>query len=282
MFTLVDYYSFTIPLKEPLGKGMFDSDKHYAIAVFNNVCELEVFKNGIEDNWEVESARGFYQTRLRHLSADVTLSYGAVNSHIFVEFAGKACANFDSQELLNPLIERTWERATRIDFAVDIKTEVAPKVFVEARTSKSFKSSGSKYSPTGATEYLGGRSSERMARVYRYYAPHPRHEFLRVETEYKGQAAKVAAKHISEVGIQQACLDAHKPFGWKHDIWNVDNLTATRITYRSYRPNTASTLLWLYGDVVTAIRKATKAGLLDLEEWLVFLREGLKDENTEE
>jgi len=279
MFTLIDYYSFTIPLHEPMGKGMFDSDKHYAIGVFNNVCDLEMFKNGIEDNWEAETARGFYQTRLRHLSADVTLSYGAINSHIFVELAGKACANFDSQDLLNKLIERTWERATRIDFAVDIKTEIAPKTFIEARTNKSFKSSGNKYSPTGGTEYLGGRSSERMARVYRYYSPHPRHEFLRVETEYKGEAAKVAAKRVVEAGVQQASLDAHQPFGWTHDVWNTGELTASRITYRTYRPDTASTLLWLYGDVITSLRKATKAGLLDLEEWLKFLRESLKDED---
>lgn len=279
MFTSIDYYSFTIPLKEPMGQGMFDSDKHYAIEVFVHSTGLEKFKNGIEDNWETEAARGFYQTRLRHISADITLSYGAINSHIFVELAGKACANFDSQDLLNPLIERTWERATRIDFAVDIKTEIAPKTFIEARSNKSFKSSGNKYSPTGGTEYLGGRSSERMARVYRYYSPHPRHEYLRVEVEYKGDAAKIASKHVSQTGVRQASLDAHQPFGWLHPVWDTGDVTSTRITYRTYRPNTASTLVWLYGDVITAIRKATKTGLLDLEEWLRFLREGLKDED---
>jgi len=279
MITLIDYYSFTIPLKEPLGKGMFDSDKHYVIGVFNNICDLEAYKNGIEDNWESEAARGFYQTRLRHLSADITLSYGAINSHIFVELAGKACANLDSQDLLNPLIERTWERATRIDFAVDIKTDTSPKAFIEARDNKSFKSSGNKYSPTGGTEYLGGRSSERMARVYRYNAPHPRHEFLRVEAEYKGDAAKVASKSVLEKGIPQSCVDAHKAFGWIHPDWNIGELSASRITYRSFRPDTASTLLWLYGDVVTALRKATASGLLDLEEWLKFLRESLKLED---
>jgi len=278
MFTLVDYYSFTIPLKEPLGKAMFDADKQMAIRTFAQTVRISTFENGVEDNWETENAKGFYQTRLRHISADVTLSYGAINSHIFVELAGKACANFDSQDLLNQLIERTWERATRIDFAVDIKTEIAPKTFIEARSNKSFKSSGNKYSPTGGTEYLGGRSSERMARVYRYYSPHPRHEFLRVEAEYKGDAAKAASKHLVEAGVQQASLDAHQPFGWLHAIWDTGDCTATRITYRTFRPDTASTLVWLYGDVVSALRKATKTGLLDLEEWLKFLREGLKDE----
>jgi len=279
MFTLIDYYSYTIPLKEPMGRGMFDSDKQMAIQLFYESVQADQFKNGIADNWETESAKGFYQTRLRHSPSNVALSYGAINSHIFVELAGQACANFDSQDLLLPLIERTWERATRIDFAIDIKTEIAPKTFIEARTNKSFKSSGSKYSPTGGTEYLGGRSSERMARVYRYYSPHPRHEYLRVETEYKGDAAKASAKHLVETNVQQASLDAHQPFGWSHAVWNAGDCTATRISYRTYRPDTASTLVWLYGDVVTALRKAAKTGLLDIEEWLKFLRESIKDED---
>jgi len=278
MFTLIDYYSFTIPLHEPMGKGMFDADKYLAIQVFYDTAKLSTFNNGVEDNWETESARGFYQTRLRHSPTDVALSYGAINSHIFVELAGKACANLDSQSLLIPLIERTWERATRIDFAVDIKTEISPKTFIDQRSNKSFKSSGSKYSPTGGTEYLGGRSSERMARIYRYYSPHPRHEYLRVEAEYKGDAAKASAKHLIETSTEKAALDAHQPFGWLHVDWNTNDITQQRISYKTYRPDTASTLVWLYGDVVTALRKATKAGLLDLEEWLKFLRERLKDD----
>jgi len=279
MLTSIDYYSFTIPLAEPMGKGMFDSDKQRAIQIFYDTVKVYTFNNGVENNWETEAAKGFYQVRLRHSPTNVSLSYGTINSHIFVELAGLACSNFDSQDLLIPLIERTWERATRIDFAVDIKTEITPKVFIEARSNRSFKSSGNVYSPTGATEYLGGRTSERMARVYRYNAPHPRHEFLRVETEYKGDAAKACSKHLIETSLRQACLDAHQPFGWMHETWKTEDIITARIPYSSYRPNTASTLVWLYGDVITALRKATKAGLLDLEEWLKFLREGLKDED---
>jgi hypothetical protein len=278
MLCLIDYYSFTIQIAEPLGKAMFDADNQYAIEVFLSLFENQETRDKLSKGWEGENAKGFYATRLRHVPSNVALSYGIVNSHIFVELAGQACANFDSQEMLITLIERTHERATRIDFAVDIETDVTPKIFIEARSNKSFKSSGNKYSPTGATEYLGGRSSERMARVYRYNPPHPRHAFLRVEAEYKGNAAKSFTKHLVETDIQQACLDAHKPFGWEHKVWDTGDCSTTRITYRTFRPNTASTLVWLYGDVISAICKAKKTGLLDLEEWLKFLRESLKDE----
>jgi hypothetical protein len=279
MYALIDYYSFTIVLKEPLGKGMFDSDKQFAISQFIALFEGEERRSFLSENWEAEKAKGFYAVRLRNTPTNISLSFGTINSHILVELAGQACANFDSQDLLIPLIERTHSRATRIDFAIDIKTAVSPADFIAARTGQSFKSSGNKYSPTGGTEYLGGRASERMARVYRYYEPHPRHEYLRVETEYKGSAAKASCLRVINTSVLQACLDAHKPFGWQHECWQTGDITSTRITYKSYRPDTASTLQWLYGDVVTALRKAIASGLIDLDEWLTYLREGAKDEN---
>lgn len=278
MFTLIDYYSFTIPVKYVFGKALFDADNIFSVTAFLQILNVQSVRDEFSQDWEAENAYGFYATRLRHSTSKIALSYGSINEHIFVELAGQACANLDSRDLLNPLIEKTHQRATRIDFAVDIKTDLAPKVFIEARSNKSFKSSGNKYSPTGATEYLGGRTSERMARVYRYYAPHPRHEYLRVEAEYKGDAAKAATKHLVETNVQQACVDAHVPFGWQHTIWDIQDIDSRRITYKAYHPNSASTLVWIYGDVVTAIRKAARAGLLDLEEWLEFLREGLKEE----
>lgn len=279
MHTLIDYYSFTIPLREPLGKLMFDADNQTAIETFVQVFNVQSLREEFQKNWEAENAKGFYTTRLRHSPSNVALSYGLINSHIFVELAGQACANFDSRDLLIPLISDTYQRATRIDFAVDIKTEVTPKEFIDARSGQSFKSSGNKYSPSGGTEYLGGRSSQRMARVYRYYVPHPRYEYLRIETEYKGDAAKSSSKHLVTTNLQQACLDAHQPFGWMHPVWDTKDIITSRISYSSYRPDTASTLVWLYGDVVTALRKATKAGLVDLDEWLAFVRDGLKDED---
>lgn len=278
MYYSIDYYSFTILLDKPLGEGMFESDYRFAIDRF---CDLNAAIRNVptfREGWAIQNAKGFYSYRLRHETTDATISYGSINAHLLVELAGKACNTFDAADLLMPLIQSTCERATRIDFAVDILCNTSPFEFIGKRGNVSFKSSGNKYSPTGGTEYLGGRSSDRMVRVYRYYEPHPRADFLRVEAEYKGSAAKASAAHLITAGVWQASLDAHHPFQWQHDVWQPDISTAKPIKYSNYRPSNASTVHWIYGDVVTALRKAAATGLIDLDEWLKYLREVPKDE----
>jgi len=279
MYYSIDYYSFTIPTEKPIEDGMFyeqqDQVIETVVSLFHDIATRQQFTL----NWTHETGMRFYQHRLRHDQSHMAVSYGRTNPHLFVELSGYACANFDSRDLLLPLIAATHERCSRIDFAVDIECKTTAKAFIEARANKSFKSSGNKYSPTGETEYIGGRTSERMARVYRYYSPHPRHTLLRVEAEYKGNAAKAAAEHLTTHDLQQTCLSAHKPFGWEHHDWRPDMEQPAKIPYKSYSPANASTVRWLFGDVVTALRKAFKTGLIDQDEWLKFLNKGLKDEN---
>jgi len=268
----IDYYSFTIPTEKPFTEGMFYDNQSQVLKAFVS-CFPQVPKS-LSDvtDYTVEKGARFYSHRMRHVSTDITLSWGETNSHILVELAGKACNNFDAIDTLIPLIHATSDRASRIDFSVDIECETDPIEFIQSRSNKSFKSSGSKRSPTGRTEYIGGRTSERMARVYRYNPPHPRHKFLRAEAEYKGGAAKAASKHLLEVGILQACLDAHQPFGWTHSQWKPDAGTATKIAYTSYKPADASTVRWLYDSVATAARKAAKKGIIDLDEWIAYIK----------
>lgn len=268
----------TIPIRSPIGEFGHETLLS-TIKAFVSFFNLQSEYYEIPASWGVESGTRPYSTRLRHSITDVCLSVGNANAHIYVEFAGKACSNYDAQGGLGDIIKRSSNRVSRIDFAVDILSDVDPRDFSEQRTNKSFKSSGNKRTPSGRTEYVGGRTSERMARVYRYESPHPRSHLLRVEAEYKGDAGKAAAKHYLEVGLQQASLDAHQAFGWKHPAWSQENESQGKIPYKTYRPENASTVRWLYGDVVTALLKSVQKGLIDFDEWLAFVREGLKDEN---
>ena len=279
MIYSIDYFSFTIPTERPFTEGMFHEQQDDVIRIFSAIFDNAEIREYFSANWIHENALRFYQHRLRHDSTDVAISYGKTNPHVLVEFAGKACQNLDSRDVLLPLITRFASRCSRIDFAVDIECETSPGEFIASRNNKSFKSSGNKYSPTGGTEYIGGRTSERMARVYRYSKPHPRAKLLRVEAEYKGDAAKAAAEYTAAHGVQQGCLAAHVCYGWTHSDWSPDLADVAKITYRNYKPADASTVRWLYGDVVTALRKAIKKDLIDLQEWLDFLHKGLKDEN---
>lgn len=255
---------------------MFFTHEEDVKKTFLSSLPISISAARLANNWSHENGARFYQHRLRHDVTGIALSYGKTNAHILVEFSGFTCNNLDAGGLLDDVIKQTYSRCSRIDFAVDIETATDPKDFVEQRGNKSFKSSGNKVSPSGRTYYLGGRTSERMARVYRYNPPHPRSNLLRVEAEYKGDAAKAAAEHYCTSGLQQACIDAHHPFSWEHHDWQEGELASRKIPYKAYNPQNASTIRWLYGDVVTALRKAVKADLIDFDDWLkAYLKNGL-------
>lgn len=274
MLYSIDYYSFTIRYEFPSTMKIQEKNRE-CIKAFLSVGKLQNIIPFKLDDWTPETGARQYQVRLRHNSLDICLSYGSINAHIFVECAGKACNNLDALDALVSLIEATSSRATRIDFAVDIECDTDPRDFVEMRGGTAFKSSGEIRTPSGRTNYVGGRSSDRMARVYRYEPPHPRAGFLRVEAEYKHAAAKASSGHLISKGLSQTCLDAHSPFQWAHPDWTPGNVNASKISYKAYRPENASTIRWLYGDVISALSKAVKAGLIDFEEWLKIAREGL-------
>lgn len=270
MYTSIDYYACTIPIRAPFGEIDHESIS-FAINAFTSLLSPDHSHKFGYGSWGVEQAKGFYSLRLRHEVSGVALSVGTINAHVFVELSGRACNNLDAIDQLLPLIRQTHFHCSRVDFAVDIETATDPEIFSTLRNGRAFKSNGTINSTSGKTCYLGSRSSERMARVYRYYEPHPRHNLLRVEAEYKGDAAKAAAKHLLETSLFQACMDAHAPFGWKHPDWDTNEGNASKISYKSYNPSNASTVRWLYGDVITALRKAIEEGLVDLDDWLIKL-----------
>ncbi|MEO5645852.1 MAG: hypothetical protein ABIQ91_00020 [Candidatus Paceibacterota bacterium] len=270
MFYSIDYYSFTIPIRAPY--GVIDHEAiRSTVNTFVTLLPEDIRHKFGFGSWGIEKGTGFYSTRLRHEITGVALSIGGTNAHIFIEFSGRACYNFEAGDHLLPLIQATHERCSRVDFAVDIETETLPTEFSTHRKGSAFKSNGTINSPSGQTCYIGARASERMVRVYRYYKPHPRSNILRVEAEYKGDAAKASSKHLLEVGLQQACLDAHAPFGWQHIDWDTEGETGEKLTYKSYNPSNANTIRWLYGDVITALRKAIENGIVDLDDWLAKL-----------
>lgn len=272
MFYSIDYFAWTIPTEKPFDDGMFFDNQKLVLTIALSSTGLRGDIHENLENYTLEKVPKNYQFRLRHKVLDTCYSWGKLNAHVLVEFAGKACNNLDASDELLPIIHAHASRASRIDFAIDIECDTPPEEFIADRTNKSFKSNGHKDSPTGSTRYIGGRTSERMARVYRYNPPHPRSRFLRVEAEYKGGAAKASAKHLSEVGLLQTCLDAHQPFGWTHRAWQPDSSSASKIPYTSYKPADASTVRWLYDSVATAARKAAKKGILDLDEWIKFIK----------
>lgn len=189
---------------------------------------------------------------------------------------GLCCNNLDSADLLIPLINATHINATRIDVAVDIETDVDPFEFVAKREGRRFRASGQLLSDSGATAYIGGRTSERMARVYRYAPPHPRSHLLRVESEYKRDAAKMLAGLVGNHFLMEVAAKAHEVFGWQHPVWTALPQTIGYTPYRHLNKENAKTLQWLYGTVISSLVRLDKNKAIDLEDWLKTLQNARK------
>ena len=272
-YSKIDYYSFIINTAAPFGDvGKETCD--YVVRAFVSLLDGTEIQAFFGEKWALESAKGFYTARLRHEASGIALSFGSVNAHVFCELSGKPCDILDSADGLLPLIKATNTKCSRIDFAVDFITATSPEGFSAFRNTTRWKYAPTYPSSSGTTVYVGSRTSERMARVYRYHEPHPRAHMLRVEAEYKGKAARAIAATLDADDVQTAAANAHSIFGWHDEIWKEQVDQGEKIAYTSHRPANANTVRWLYGDVAKAIKRACEEGLISLDEYVKFIMEG--------
>lgn len=277
MITKVDYFSYTIATPSPFGE-IGENTREYITKAFISQFPDETVRNRFSGDWSLEAAKGFYSARLRHEPTGVALSFGTVNAHIYVELSGKACDCLESIDALAPLISLNRAKCSRLDIATDFLTEVDPEQFAAFRNDIRWKYASVINSASGKTVYVGSRTGERMARVYRYNEPHPRAKYLRVECEYKGKAAKAIAEELELSSLEQVCMAANVVFGWKHDIWVSQETPAVKVPYSSHSPENAATVRWLYGVVATSVSKAISEGLIDWNDFVSkIFPEGAKD-----
>lgn len=267
MFYKLDWFSFTFPIGM-VGEG----DNEYLLSLILMAFHdhtahrfLGVVTNGL---WQWQPVSGFYTHRIQCPKTLLSLSWKPGNNYALCEISGQAIDRVSTQLKPNDLALAARERCTRIDFAVDIETTTTPEDFFARRGDSGFKTTSFIKSPTGETCYLGSRAGERMARVYRYADPHPRSRLLRIEAEYKGDAAKRACEMMILTPLNKVVLAAHVPFCWEHPVWLPDTLDVSKIPARYYDNEGANTLHWLNLTVVPAIKKASETGLIILREWL--------------
>lgn len=272
----IDYYAFTLPARLAYNE-VTDEIQEFVRSTFTSLLQNQQILDTMQSGWSIERAKGFYTHRLRHETSGVALSFGTINAHVFVELSGKACDCLETADCLSSLIEITKERCSRIDFAVDFVTEIRPQEFSALRNDTRWKYCSHIDSASGTTDYVGSRTGERMARVYRYNPPHPRANMLRVEAEYKGDAAKAIVKELGKMPLKDVCYAAHAPFGWQHDIWVQEEIEAVKIPYSAHNPDNAATVRWLYGVVASSVRKAIADGLIDWKSFEELVLMGMDD-----
>lgn len=190
---------------------------------------------------------------------------------LLIEITGGGCTELEAKGLLNGILQDNIDRITRLDIATDILTEVTPTEFVSQRGKSPITSVGLFTSKTGETCYVGSRSSDRCCKVYRYYAPHPRSQFLRIEYTYRTKSAVFAAKHMMEHGLAQTCYASAARYKWEHPCWQPEEANEEEL--KAWRPERgeAKTVNWLRTQVLAAVKRLDSQGVMSVQEYCEFL-----------
>lgn len=261
MRTHIDWLSFTIPM-------VYDTegDNSYAAAIRNGFLYLfkpDVVVGIFGGAWVVgERSRAPYTDVWVDVASGFSL-YGSPNlSHATVEISGNGCEKLIREGSIETVLRGCVERITRIDIACDVETDVMPLTFTSVLSHERMRSSGYVYSDTGVTAYVGSKQSERFARVYRYFEPHPRAHLLRVEHVFRRDYAKQVARAIVEVGIPSVANAAGEAFGWAHPVWNVVDAATIDISVTAPEKNAGKTVSWLVRSVAPAIQRLIADGTI--------------------
>jgi len=235
-------------------------------AVFDPVLLAAAFGGA----WQKEEkSRAPYTDAWKLPGAGITLFGGISLNHCCVEISGQGCERLIEKGLLEGVLAATQTRVTRIDIACDIETEIQPTVFVSEMKHKRMRSSGYQKSATGETCYVGSRTSERYARVYRYAEPHPRAHLLRVEHVFHKAYAKRVAYEVVNGGIDTVAAAAGKAFGWAHRVWDVGEVQSSDISIVAAEREAGKTVHWLCTSVAPAFKRLCEDGVIrDPEEFI--------------
>lgn len=209
-----------------------------------------------------------YSTSLSWESQHIRLFFHPNLPHALFEISGQGCDLLDLNGNLHSVLQLALNRLTRLDVATDMLTMVNPVDFTLARDVGRFKSSGYINSPSGTTCYVGSRSSDRYARVYRYNPPHDRSHLLRCEVQLKGMNARLAAQQILTTDVSSVAQALGTVFGWRHSAWQPSE--DETVVLRSWRPerHLGKTEYWLNSQVAPVLRRLHRENILNVREWL--------------
>lgn len=269
-YAKIDWISFTVATAAPFvsGTDMVWADVLKALHLNTDNVLTPITNVG---EWEIEQGRGVYHSARVNTESKVRLSFGDVNSDIYVEISGQSCDYVRSVGILEKIFQHENIRFSRVDLATDYETDIHVEEIISKGYKTTFKSRADWRTEQGDTTYIGSRKSERMLRVYRYHPPHPRSHLLRCEVELKGDASKLAAKRIVEVGEVQACTDALAIFQLDHHL--IQTTTAVASAFRASGADKVKrgTARWFLKQVKPALLKAHKNGEFDVRGWLAQL-----------
>lgn len=267
MLTKIDWLSFSLPIGEGKALPAHRMSEYVAQAVFDfSQTVFDTLFTGYE--FEQRKGRPPYSIGWSRNDSGMFVFAHPVLPHFLIELTGKGCdALSQTQSGLQFLID-VQPRLTRIDIASDMLCETNPLDFAALRDTGRFKSHSEFVSESGTTAYVGSRTSDRYARVYRYNEPHERAHLLRAEHVLKGEQAKTTALAVIASGLPAVTVSLGNSFGWKHHAWTPDDVGEAELKVWRPERHAGKTLFWLNSAVAPAIRKLVKETEFDALAWL--------------
>lgn len=268
MRTHIDWLTFTMT-----PEFADESDEGYGRALnsaFVTMFTKTLAEEAFGGKWEVrERSRAPYREAWTLDDGNITLFAARELTHCCVEISGQGCENLIQRELLNRVLDACKERVTRIDIACDIETKIRPREFTSVLRHGRMKSGGYQYSESGETQYVGSQKSDRYARVYRYFEPHPRAHLLRVEHVFRKDYAKIVAKECLHKGLNPVAEACAKAFGWTHSDFDLSTNETADINLVAPERGMGKTVTWLVTSCAPAFRRLVADGTIkDPDEFI--------------
>lgn len=267
MHIKLDWLSFTV--RREVGE---DDNEHVALnqvtAEIDALCEVwrDVFGSFANGKWQ--SGRKPYNASYALDCGGVVIFVHPKLDHALVEVTGRGCEMLGETAHGWAFLNSVKNRLTRLDLACDMFSDTNPLDFVAEREDGRFKAHSEVVSESGTTCYVGSRTSNRYARVYRYNPPHERSHLLRCEYVVKAEDARRTAQAVLDTDPYTVANSLGNQFGWLHSDWDVKDVS--EIELRAYRPDRhqGKTLFWLNKTVAPLLRRLHRAGDIDATKWL--------------
>jgi len=268
MRTHVDWLTFTIPMVY-----VNESEDSYVNAIqagLLDMFEADLVEAAFSGEWRKEGrSRAPYKDVWMDGDSGISIYASPNLTHSTVEISGRGCEKLIELGVIGSILGRCHERITRIDVATDIETDTLPSEFVKVLSHERMRASGYQHSVTGETNYVGSKKSDRYARVYRYFPPHPRSNLLRIEHVFRREYAKVVAQSLLDNSLESVAAAAGKAFGWAHIDWKPDATEHADISITAAERGQSSTVRWLLTSCAPAFKRLVADGTIrDAEEFL--------------
>lgn len=260
----VDWLTWTMPYKWLTDDALrYDVDSANSEALAN-LCDVIPEYAVISQDWNFSVPQRPYTQAFVCAVTGIKMHVAKYRRECLFTADGTACGRLHDAGLIGAFVHVASETCTRIDIAIDTKTEVRPNEIAKHGYSKRIKTYSEVVKQSGETCYIGSRTSDVMCRVYRYNKPHPRHKLLRFEFEIKGDTAKAVSQQIVVDGIHKVARGIGQRFEFSHPI-AVAALSGSAVTVRTepHKKSAAKTELWLIKTAVPAFHRLVSEGVID-------------------